>query len=939
MNNSPGSMGSPYGAMDGDMMGDEQNDALQVRPVEHLESMSKLPAHKRRFSATSFPHAYQKPKNLPYYPEGAGVGGEEGYYNEMADEYEDPKFSELLKDLNKMSETVESAAHKIKTGFKEDESSGLIYDYVPASPQFDVNYLRQTLGSNYDGGVMWKKGEGKRLKGILSNTKWRQRFFKVDLSAEVPKVLYFDAQSKLNDHARASGAMRITSATTVFRPQKGKKKTNIKMQNKIDLIVNTSSDKAPDTIRQFNLLCNTTEEAIAWELAIQHIVDAINAYNQQALHGADGMGYTDDDGDGMDENEAFDDEAMQEEKDKAQNIHARGNGLFDAVVGEESSFIIEALDPLTQERLGESDATMLQPNLYITLMTIDPEELEDDDEDDDELNELQNIEKRHEREVDMSKLGKNHLHYDLHAEYDPDAGHFVVRYTVSRVGNYRLKVLLDQHHIYGSPFHVVALPGSTYAKMCQASGNGILYSNPRQVNTFTIVACDKMGNRKDTGGDKFFVQYEGAAIANGTRNEEGFVLPIDNGDGTYTCKYNVDVETARKMVRPSVTINVRIDDGSHFSAESLERFRMMNNSYGDGMDGYEELEYDEDGMPIEKPQKPVERPSWFVQIKGSPFHVPIANSYNEAFPLGVSGGITQNSPMLSNTSKSHAVPTSYDQQSPLRKAQFEAMWDGQQNAMYKSGASLLHAPGSRFEGSPKASYEVGGNEGNLARLAQDSLQFRSTDFAQREAALAEREMKLQQREERMRQHTRDVEEQKARMNSQMQRMNEIGTAVNQAVGFQSSVNSPLGTPIAKSSGQTVPVDSLAGGTEESKALFARFTQPLNLVFKYYAGSSAGVLTLEQYMRLGQDYDLYPTFLNKSELKKCFVEAARGHQTLVFTGFIDALRITAVLALSKKTFKALYPTEASKVHVLLSLWGVGDPLKLEQLRSRHQQRSY
>ena len=52
MNNSPGSMGMPYGAMDGDMMGDEQNDALQVRPVEHLESMSKLPAHKRRFSAT-----------------------------------------------------------------------------------------------------------------------------------------------------------------------------------------------------------------------------------------------------------------------------------------------------------------------------------------------------------------------------------------------------------------------------------------------------------------------------------------------------------------------------------------------------------------------------------------------------------------------------------------------------------------------------------------------------------------------------------------------------------------------------------------------------------------------------------------------------------------------------------------------------------------------
>ena len=62
-NNSPGSMGSPYGAMDGDMMGDEQNDALQVRPVEHLESMSKLPAHKRRFSLHRF-HMHTKNRKI-----------------------------------------------------------------------------------------------------------------------------------------------------------------------------------------------------------------------------------------------------------------------------------------------------------------------------------------------------------------------------------------------------------------------------------------------------------------------------------------------------------------------------------------------------------------------------------------------------------------------------------------------------------------------------------------------------------------------------------------------------------------------------------------------------------------------------------------------------------------------------------------------------------
>ena len=74
--------------------------------------MSKLPAQTRflrhRFRCTL------KPKNLPYYPEGAGVEAD-GYYNEMADEYEDPKFSELLKDLNVLSRLL-SQLPKLKLG-------------------------------------------------------------------------------------------------------------------------------------------------------------------------------------------------------------------------------------------------------------------------------------------------------------------------------------------------------------------------------------------------------------------------------------------------------------------------------------------------------------------------------------------------------------------------------------------------------------------------------------------------------------------------------------------------------------------------------------------------------------------------------------------------------------------------------------------------------
>ena len=52
-------------------------------------------------------------------------------------------------------------------------------------------------------------------------------------------------------------------------------------------------------------------------------------------------------------------EMLQEEKDKAQAIHAETVCLM--LLLEEATFIIEAVDPLTQERLGEAEATMLQP--------------------------------------------------------------------------------------------------------------------------------------------------------------------------------------------------------------------------------------------------------------------------------------------------------------------------------------------------------------------------------------------------------------------------------------------------------------------------------------------------------------------------------------------------------------------------------------------------
>ena len=66
LNQQQSNMTDYYGA-DNDYMNEGgQDDALQMHPVDHLESMSKLPVHKRRFSVNSFPHAFQKPQNAGY---------------------------------------------------------------------------------------------------------------------------------------------------------------------------------------------------------------------------------------------------------------------------------------------------------------------------------------------------------------------------------------------------------------------------------------------------------------------------------------------------------------------------------------------------------------------------------------------------------------------------------------------------------------------------------------------------------------------------------------------------------------------------------------------------------------------------------------------------------------------------------------------------------
>ena len=893
--------------------GGMESDAMQKSAEEHLEDMSKKPAHQRRFSQSSFPHAYQgSPQKQEL--------DDFGYPIENPDEARFTEWSSRLRDeLNEMTHSIKTTAdtlQRIKDGSHDDEGGfgGYSADGHMYGPKYNHDLIKEVLGPLYDGGVMWKKGGG---TGPFNRRNWKERYFVLDVESHPnePKISYFASRKAHQNNERPKGSLHLNIESHCEIDMNPRERKNKAVKNKIGLHISASTDDGQK--RTFMLMVDSLSEANAWKDVVKHIVKQLQQYDdysmgiqRQSMFGEGAMpGHLS----GQEsENDEEKEEMKQREKDQAQNCTARGGALYEATVGEQMDFSIEVNHPLSQEKVHTAEATMMDQSFFVTLMTIDEDEVEadldgDEEEDPDKVEEKMR-QKFDEMELDYSKVGKGHLHYDLHPIWDDDEEVFKVKYTVSRVGHYRLKILYEGHHIYGSPFHLVALPGETFAKMSIASGPGILFANPRAVNTFTIEARDKMGNQRGKGGDAFFVEYVGAAIGNGEQvGEENLFRPTDNGDGTYTCQYNVDIEKSRTMLRPNIEINIRIDDGSHFQTSTLDTLQEWQMTYGDD-EWDENQEVDENGDPV---RKRIERPAWYVQIKGSPYLPPIRANMPDHL-LDHSSAV--NPAQLSKIYKGH---------SQLEKAQMETMWNSQ-----RSNTS----PSSRFDGFPKVSYEqqqAPPSEGNMQALlsAPSGGRFQSSVHAQREAALAERELKLRQQEEVLRAQARQVDEQKARMDDQMSQIQMMGSQVSESA---LSARSPMTTPSASRVGRSqAPLNS----DSECDALFARFSQPLNIVFKHYG--AGGSMTLDQYVRLGLDYDLYPTFLNKAELKKFFVQASQGSQSLSYEGFVDALRITAVNALSKKTFKNLYPTDASKVHVMLSLWGLGDPLKLEQLKSRRR----
>jgi len=121
-----------------------------------------------------------------------------------------------------------------------------------------------------------------------------------------------------------------------------------------------------------------------------------------------------------------------------------------------------------------------------------------------------------------NNLGEIKLHDNGDGTYDGV-------YTTDKPGRYVVEITLDNEGIKNSPYKV--LIENANAAKTYAEGPGLEGGQQGKEGVFTIHSVDADGKPVKTGGDAFDVRIKGP---------DGDVKPVikDNGDGTYTVKYN-----------------------------------------------------------------------------------------------------------------------------------------------------------------------------------------------------------------------------------------------------------------------------------------------------------------------------------------------------------------------------------------------------------------
>lgn len=129
-------------------------------------------------------------------------------------------------------------------------------------------------------------------------------------------------------------------------------------------------------------------------------------------------------------------------------------------------------------------------------------------------------------------------------------------------------------------------------------------------------------------------------------------------------------------------------------------------------------------------------------------------------------------------------------------------------------------------------------------------------------------------------------------------------------------------------------------------LFEKHRGAVHGLFEYYAAGKAGV-SLQQFARMMKDFHVVPTFTKSREVRVAFTAAANLHlgtggaddgekkRRLPEPVFIEAMSRMAIIALSKPAFQHIYKTAAQKIEVMLEMWELADPSKLDEIKQKRR----
>jgi len=716
-------------------------------------------------------------------------------------------------------------------------------------------------------GFLYKRGQRRR--------NWTWRFFRID-AMRCELKYYKDDNWRF---AKPKGSINLKTTKLVF-PVEQRSHKNRQIQSRFEFhLQEYESERFQFVVRTYELAADGEDALEEWTSRLALLEQAREDFKHSHPTARDPSVPG-----------TLDPEEVHRRWDEAQNWRAYGGGLFEGRVGDVCTFHIEARDELG-DRLGIPSG---KPSAV----------LESED-----------------------------LHYDLEVHDTDTDGIFTVEYTPSRLGEFELTVVLNGFDIYGSPFHPQILPASVRTGHCTAEGLGLMCSVIDQPNEFVITSKNQFDDVvKLDEGQSFTVLME-----------EPLKLDYvhDNGDGTFRVAYFVEISRESLAEKQAAgeymtgTISILLNDGKN---ETIPERHINNSPFTSGIAASLSAEDIAAAYTASEFNKMLREREMGETGAENPF-IAFSNMLKQSGLLVVGDG-SRNGPPSRPRAPSSPQSFAASPQSPMPPSQQQQ----QQQYEQSQEAFETQAPSSfAYFPSFSTSNSNGGwvpHERELP-LVQQSLEDRAKEIER------EKEDLIRKR--------RELDESRHLIDEQVRRMAEVGRktqhdqeqagenlqsplqyAAREKIIPSSNTSNKEQQPIKKNRSATkTPKESATRLLDPPMiALFDKHSVTLSRVFEYYQElNGTQEFQLTDVIQMCQDYDIAPTFMSRKEIRDLYSEINRktNQSALSYETFVELLAQIAVTSLSDPMFAHLYTTNIKKVNVLLTMWKVADPIKLQEIQ--------